>query len=66
MTGDIQKIQQETMDKCQEYYDEIAKLLPKRGFIWLRNDETGQLMVYTRFEYTERIMAFLKELEDTI
>lgn len=62
VNSNIQKLQQETLDKCQEYYDEVAKWLPMKGFIWLKNEETGQLMVYTRGEYTEQIMAFLKTL----
>lgn len=63
MENDIQILQQETLDKCQEYYDEVSRWLPMKGFIWLRNDETGQLMVYTRGEYTEQIMDFLKKLK---
>ncbi|AIQ68698.1 hypothetical protein [Paenibacillus graminis] len=62
MTPDIQELQHETMDQCQKYYDAVAEWLPMRGFIWLRNDETGQLMVYTRGEYTQQIMEFLKGL----
>lgn len=60
MENDMQNLQKETLNKCQEYYDEVAQWLPMTGFIWLRNDETGQLMVYTRGEYTEQIMEFLK------
>ncbi|WP_339248179.1 hypothetical protein NST58_12960 [Paenibacillus sp. FSL R10-2796] len=66
MTSDMQKLQKETIDKCQEYYEAVAEWLPMKGFIWLRNEETGQLMVYTRGEYTTQIMEFLKGLEETI
>lgn len=58
----LQQLQTETMEKCQEYYDALSNELGKNGFIWLKNDETGQLMVYTRGEYTQQIMDFLKTL----
>lgn len=59
----IDKLQQETLDKCQEYYDEVDRWIPGlEGYVWLKNDETGQLMVYTRGKYTDQIMDFIKTL----
>lgn len=60
---DIEKLQKETLDKCQEYYDELAQWLGKQGFIWLKNDETGQLVLYTRGEYAQQILDFIKTLK---
>lgn len=59
----LQQLQEETMNQCQAYYDELSKERGKKGFIWLKNDESGQLMVYTRGEYTHQIMEFLKTLK---
>jgi hypothetical protein len=56
-------LKEETMNKCHEYYEEYAKERGNKGYIWLKNDETGQLMVYTRGEYTKQIMDFLKTLK---
>jgi len=56
-------LQYETMEKCQEYYDAVTAEIGKKGFIWLKNEETRQLMVYTRGEYTEQILKFLKSLK---
>jgi len=59
---DMIYIQKEIFNKCQEYYDKLSKRIGKRGFIYLKNDETGQLMLYTRGEYTDEIINFLKTL----
>lgn len=53
----------ETMEKCHEYYEELAKRNGNKGFVWLKNDETGQLMVYTRGEYSKQIIEFLNGLK---
>lgn len=60
---DVAELQHETMDKCHELYEEFTKETGKKGFVWLKNDETGQLMVYTRGEYTKQIMEFLETLK---
>lgn len=53
----------ETIDKADEYYNELCKEHGKKGFVWLKNDETNQLVVYTRGEYTQKILDFLATLE---
>lgn len=63
MTEKMIELADETMEKCNEYYYEHAKENGKKGFVWLKNDETGQLMVYTRGEYTEEILEFLRTLK---
>ena len=56
-------LQYEIMEKCQEYYNALTIEIGKKGFIWLKNEETEQLMVYTRGEYTEQILEFLNTLK---
>lgn len=60
---DFQQLQHETMEACQRYYDALSERMGKKGYIWLKNDETHQLMVYTRGEYTSQIMQFLDTLK---
>lgn len=60
---DIAKLQEKTLDQCQAYYDEMSIWMGKQGFIWLKNDETGQLMLYTRGEYSPQILDFIKTLK---
>jgi len=60
---DMKDIQMETINKCQEYYDELSKRIGKKGFIWLKNDETVQLMLCIRDEYINKLIDFVKTLE---
>lgn len=60
---DLTELQHETMGKCHEYYESLTEETGKKGYIWLKNDETGQLMIYTRGEYTDQLMEFLKTLK---
>jgi len=61
--NNMKDVQIEMLNKCQEYYDTLSRIIGKKGYIWLRNDETGQLMIYTRGEYTNELIDFLKTLE---
>ncbi|MCF2718008.1 hypothetical protein LWE69_12610 [Paenibacillus sp. UKAQ_18] len=57
-----QELQEKTLDSCAEYFEAYAKTYGKAGFVYLKNDETGQLMIYTRGEYTDKLLGFLKTL----
>lgn len=63
MTEKIVEIANETIDKADEYFNEFAKVNGKHGYVWLKNDETGQLVVYTRGEYKNQILDFLATLK---
>lgn len=63
MNEKMVEIADEAIGKCQEYFDEYSKQNGKKGYVWLKNDETGQLMVYTRGEYTKQILDFLETLK---
>lgn len=56
-------IANELMDKSQEYYDEFVKENGKKGVVYITNVETGQMLVYTRGEYTEELKQFIESLE---
>lgn len=60
---DFDKLQQEVIQKCQEYWEAYASNYGKQGFVWLKHDVTNQFMVYTRGEYTKQIRDFLKTLD---
>ncbi|MBW3113516.1 hypothetical protein KYJ26_16805 [Bacillus sp. MCCB 382] len=57
------EVANEALEKCDEYFHEYAKEHSKKGYVWLKNDETGQLMVYTRGEYAEQIIELLSTLK---
>lgn len=45
------------------YFNTFASEHGKAGFIWLEHNETGQLVVYTRGEYKDKIKDFLSTLK---
>lgn len=51
------------IDASDEYFDEYSRKNGKAGFVWMEHNETGQLVVYTRGEYTQQILEFLKTLK---
>lgn len=49
----------------EEYWDTYHKVYPKdsRPIVWLKNEETGHLMVMSPYMYwSQRILSFIKEL----
>lgn len=52
----------EIIDKLQEYYDEYRRVNTYgRAVIWLRNDETGQTVCFTRGEYSDELIKFVED-----
>lgn len=51
------------IDSCDDYFNAYANENGKAGFVWVEHNETGQLVVYTRGEYKEKILEFLKTLK---
>jgi len=48
------------LEACYEYWKLYTKMAAEKGnyntaVIWLRNDETGHFMVFTRGEYSDRL-----------
>lgn len=63
MNEKTMQLAHEAVEKVDDYFNEISKVYGKKGFVWIKNDETGQLIVYTRGEYTEQIITFLEALD---
>lgn len=57
------KLADEIIKKSQEYFEEYSKENGKSGFVWIKHNQTGQLSVYTRGEYTKQILEFLETLD---
>lgn len=53
------------IDACDDYFNEFAKEHGKSGFIYLKHNDTNQLVIYTRGEYTEKILRLMKLLNKT-
>lgn len=51
------------IDSCNDYFNTFARENGKTGFVWIEHNETGQLVVYTRGEYTQQILEFLSTLK---
>lgn len=62
MTEKMIELGNKVIDSADDYFNEFAKEHGKKGFLWVRNEETGQLVVYTRGEYTNKIVEFLDTL----
>ena len=63
MDNVLEDITIELFDKCREYFNEFAKQYGKKGFIWVKNNETKELIIYTRGEYENDLMNFLEYLD---
>lgn len=62
MTEKMVEIANKTIEKANDYFNEFEKVNGNQGYVWLKNDETGQLVVYARGEYTDKILRFLSTL----
>ena len=55
---------EQAINIADSYFYEFAKEYEKKGFVWIKHDETNQLVVYTRGEYTKEILDFLETLTE--
>jgi hypothetical protein len=62
MTEKMIELAEETIKKADEYFHEFAKTHGKKGYVWIKQNDTKQLVVYTRGEYTDKILKFLSTL----
>ena len=52
-------LETEIMDLCQEYWD---KNNGGNAVVWIRNDDTGQTLIYTRGEYSDTLINTVDNL----
>lgn len=54
----------EVIEKSDEYAKELAKTHGKKGFVWALDEETNQLVVYSKGKHTTKLLQFLDTLEN--
>lgn len=54
----------EIIEKSDEYAKELAKTHGGKGFVWALDEETNQLVVYSKGKYTAKLLQFLETLEN--
>jgi hypothetical protein len=47
----------EAMNAAYAYWEAYQKENHQSAVVWLRNDETGHLLIFTRGEYSQRLLA---------
>lgn len=58
MTERMIELARKAQDAAYEYWLEYQKESECPGaVVWVRNDETGHLLIFTRGEYSERLLA---------
>lgn len=63
MTDEMIEKAEKTFSSFQDYFDAYAEEHGKAGFVWITNQETGELAIYTRGEYRHQLSEFIKTLD---
>ncbi len=64
MSKNMECVMEEELDLImvllQKYWDKYNR---GKGVVWFRNEDTGQLVIYTRGEYSKDLIAFITGLK---
>lgn len=64
MNEKTEQLATDIIGKADDYSKEIEKMHGKKGFVWAQDEETSQLVVYTKGKYAKKLMAFLDTLDN--
>lgn len=64
MTDKMVELAYDIMEKCKEYHKEYSKVNQKRGTVYIKNEDTGELVVYTRFEQSQKLIDFINGMNN--
>lgn len=58
----MEKLSDEVLEKSAEYFEEYVKEHGRKSYVWVKNEETGELVIYAKGKKAERLRDFLKML----